>query len=233
MYIGGDIVRDGLVLHLDAGSERSYPKSGTVWKDLSGNGYDFINYQSVFNTNYFEFDGVDDNLYKNSISTTAPKLSISTDITIESIFYPFSTIIDDTSGTIIRCGLGTDIMYGIFVNRSSRSISYQYYDGSFKGFNGNNNKVNLNAWNSVIFTKQANNGSIYVNGVLDNSVTNLTNPSVIGSSIGIGATRAGTSVGSTGIDLLGRISLVKIYNRALTADEVEKNYNTTRKRFGL
>ena len=37
MYIGGDIVRDGLVLHLDAGSERSYPKSGTVWKDLSGN----------------------------------------------------------------------------------------------------------------------------------------------------------------------------------------------------
>jgi hypothetical protein len=38
MYIGGDIVRDGLVLHLDAGSERSYPKSGNVWKDLSGNG---------------------------------------------------------------------------------------------------------------------------------------------------------------------------------------------------
>ena len=38
---GPSIVRDGLVLVLDAGSERSYPGSGTTWKDLSGNGYDF------------------------------------------------------------------------------------------------------------------------------------------------------------------------------------------------
>ena len=38
---GPDIVKDGLVLALDAASERSYPGTGTTWKDLSGNGYDF------------------------------------------------------------------------------------------------------------------------------------------------------------------------------------------------
>ena len=38
---GPDIITDGLVLALDAGSERSYPGTGTTWKDLSGNGYDF------------------------------------------------------------------------------------------------------------------------------------------------------------------------------------------------
>lgn len=32
------IVRDGLVLHLDAANVKSYPGSGTTWKDLSGLG---------------------------------------------------------------------------------------------------------------------------------------------------------------------------------------------------
>ena len=30
------IVRDGLVLCLDAANPRSYPKSGTTWSDLAG-----------------------------------------------------------------------------------------------------------------------------------------------------------------------------------------------------
>ena len=38
---GPNIVKTSLVLALDAGSTRSYPGSGTVWKDLSGNGFDF------------------------------------------------------------------------------------------------------------------------------------------------------------------------------------------------
>ena len=32
------IVRDGLVLYLDAANPKSYPGSGTTWTDLSGNG---------------------------------------------------------------------------------------------------------------------------------------------------------------------------------------------------
>ena len=38
---GPNIVKTSLVLSLDAASTRSYPGSGTVWKDLSGNGFDF------------------------------------------------------------------------------------------------------------------------------------------------------------------------------------------------
>ena len=40
-YGGPDIITDGLVLSLDAGSTRSYPGSGSTWSDLSGNGHDF------------------------------------------------------------------------------------------------------------------------------------------------------------------------------------------------
>ena len=38
---GPNIVRDGLVLALDAASPRSYPGTGTTWYDLSGNNFNF------------------------------------------------------------------------------------------------------------------------------------------------------------------------------------------------
>ena len=36
VFSGAEIVNNGLVLHLDAGNNRSYPGSGTTWYDLSG-----------------------------------------------------------------------------------------------------------------------------------------------------------------------------------------------------
>jgi hypothetical protein len=38
---GGAIVRDGLVLALDAADRNSYPGTGTTWYDLSPSGYTF------------------------------------------------------------------------------------------------------------------------------------------------------------------------------------------------
>jgi len=37
-YRGPHVVTDGLVLWLDPANPRSYPGSGTVWSDMSGNG---------------------------------------------------------------------------------------------------------------------------------------------------------------------------------------------------
>ncbi len=38
---GPNIVRNGLVLYLDAANRKSYTGSGTVWQDMSGNNYNF------------------------------------------------------------------------------------------------------------------------------------------------------------------------------------------------
>ena len=69
---GATIVRDGLVLYLDAANEKSYPGSGTTWYDLSGNGNDvtLINNPtySTNNNGSFIFDGVDE--YLSSVSLT-------------------------------------------------------------------------------------------------------------------------------------------------------------------
>ena len=61
---GGDIVRDGLVLLLDAANPKSYLSGSTTWTDLSrsGNNGSLIN-GPTFNTGSggnIVFDGVDD-----------------------------------------------------------------------------------------------------------------------------------------------------------------------------
>lgn len=42
IFRGPNIVRDGLVLQLDAANTKSYSGSGTAWNDLSGNGFNFV-----------------------------------------------------------------------------------------------------------------------------------------------------------------------------------------------
>lgn len=69
---GSSIIRDGLVLHLDAANVKSYPGSGTTWFDLSGNGNNvsLINgpTHTINNKGSFIFDGT--NQYLSEVSFT-------------------------------------------------------------------------------------------------------------------------------------------------------------------
>jgi hypothetical protein len=56
------IPTNGLILHLDAANGQSYPGSGTVWYDISGQGAnaDLVNGVTWNSSGYFFFDGTDD-----------------------------------------------------------------------------------------------------------------------------------------------------------------------------
>jgi hypothetical protein len=56
------IPTNGLILHLDATNRQSYPGSGTVWYDISGQGAnaDLVNGVTWNSSGYFFFDGTDD-----------------------------------------------------------------------------------------------------------------------------------------------------------------------------
>jgi len=73
--------------------------------------------------------------------------------------------------------------------------------------------------------------SIYINGVLDSSQA-LPNP-VLSQSYPILLGVRALSGFSAGAYLPGRIGISKIYNRALSASEVQQNFNATRARFGI
>ena len=60
IFRGPNIVRDGLVLNLDAKNSKSYGGSGNTWTDLSGNGYNATKQgNATWNSNgWWEFRNV-------------------------------------------------------------------------------------------------------------------------------------------------------------------------------
>ena len=86
----------------------------------------------------------------------------------------------------------------------------------------------FNTWAHIVFIANANRTDLYINGILVGS-----NTSVAGS---FGSTSGNFRIGLTPSGAFaanGRIDLVKVYNKALTAAEVQQNFNAKRGRFGI
>ena len=83
-------------------------------------------------------------------------------------------------------------------------------------------------WYNVAMTYNSaiNSSSLYIQGVLD-ATGSAGNPSALSGTWNIGATS------STAGPVNGQISNFSIYNRALTAAEVQQNFNATRGRYGI
>jgi hypothetical protein len=228
------IVTDGLVLCLDAANRRSYPGTGTTWTDLSGNG----NNGTLENGPTFSgdngggivFDGANDyieivnnELYKFS-NTQAFSLNLWVRCTATSG-------LSQMLAFALNGGRGYYFTIDINILRTN-AFFFDYWDGSvYRGIQGNNNSVTMNTWIMLTATSASNsvnNMKVYQNGILTSyTIRGNGSPSTINYNtlpMRIGA--RGDSGYFTGI-----ISQVSIYNRALSANEVQQNYNATRWRF--
>jgi hypothetical protein len=85
----------------------------------------------------------------------------------------------------------------------------------------------LNTWYNVVGTYDGANMHIYVNGVLKN--TRVQTGTIATNSI---TAKIGTFQG-TNYNLTGRISNVSIFNRTLTANEIQQNFEALRGRYGI
>jgi hypothetical protein len=94
------------------------------------------------------------------------------------------------------------------------------------GFDGATT-ILTNTWYHAVFTRNAaGSGTIYLNGILDGSGT-LSTAAV--------QTRAFEIGGSTVLVrwLNGQIPISRLYNKALTATEIQQNFNAQRNRFNI
>lgn len=226
------IVTDGLVLCLDAGNPRSYPRIGSTFFDLSSNRTNF----TIYNGTYYSsgipsamvFDGVDDN-----IGRAAPiSLQLKNDISIEAYWKHYSSGGDDWAA-IIRVGLSSDLLYMMTSDKTNKRIILQYYENAFRNAYSTSNSVILDVFNHGVISIKNNVCSFYINGKFLNSVNVTTPTPASASEIGIGSARMGGYIGSTAQDLYGEIAVIKVYNKALSSDEVSQNFNSTRSRFGI
>jgi hypothetical protein len=210
------IVQSGLVLNLDAGASTSYPGSGTTWTDLSGNG-------------------------NNGTLTNGPTFSN-------------NTIVFDGSNDFVQCSGSITVTAATFVCWIRRNGTQGTYDGILFSRGTNTTGINFQSsnqlgyhWNDAAFT--------WASGLtipdltwcmVAVSVTNTTATAYLCQASGITTATNTVSHTSTVIDDIkigvdefsgryssGNIAQVSIYNRALTAAEVQQNFNAYRGRFGI
>jgi hypothetical protein len=221
------IVTDGLVLALDAANPKSYPGTGTSWSDLSKNEnngtlVNGVGYNSA-NKGSLVFDGINDYVdCGNTASLNA--IGGTTNITVSGWAYytayggggqPYSVI-------TVKGNPWTWLL-----ENPSRTFRFRITAGAADVNVADTSSHLLDIWYNVVGTYDGSNMRIYVNGVLKNTRAQT----------GILATNAVTAkIGTfqgTNYNLTGRISNVSIYNRALSAQEIQQNFNATRGRYGI
>jgi hypothetical protein len=218
MFTGPHLVTDGVVLCLDAANRLSYPGSGTAWNDLSGNrNTGTLVGSPTFNSSNggnIVFDG---STKRATLTTPFGKSGF----TAVSIWYNRVENVSSTSWRTLLATVSTNIHHLISQN-TSRVLGI--FDGSFRSF-GYTPPIDGYFHNYVVVYESAVNATLYVDGVFFSTINIILNleTSPIGS---IGNWNSGDY-------WAGNIAATQIYNRALSAGEIQQNYNATKTRFGL
>jgi hypothetical protein len=228
---GPKIVTDGLVLCLDAADQNSYSGSGNTWTDLSGNGNNgtLTNGTTFSNANngVFSFDGVNDSIQgPNSSSlmvTTNFTLSVWVKRTVDQSREQVLLAKNGEAGPWVGWELmfSTSNTIGLWTSGSAGS-GWDYFSYSV---------TNLD-WNNITVTFSGTSGGtgtalLYINGEYVASIQNKKTPGTPSLRVfEIGKIRNTRY-------LSGKISQAQIYNKTLTEQQIQQNYNATKGRFGL
>lgn len=212
-----DIVTDGLVLNLDAANGSSYPASGTTWTDLSGNG----NNGTLTNGPTFDpisggsivFDGVNDQIVTGYYVPGSARSYF--------VWIKYNKVTSLSGGYALT---GTQQVSAYTYVGIINGGEFYYYGGTTGG-TISGTKLQANVWYQqglVIFSDGSR--KLYLNGVEIHSATgSVGNTATLPFQVG--------RVNSGGHFVDGNIAQVSLYNRALTAAEIQQNYNAFAPRY--
>ena len=230
---GPNIVKDGLVLYLDPGSPNSYyNKTSTTIKDISGNGN----------------NGTLTNFGSQTIYDPANGGSIVFDGTNDHILLPYTgnTNNNYTFNIVMKCSNmdsnsnNRQTLFGLSYNNNFalQQFTLEIWGNSGVGFRGNGGTIeyvdffyylwstggDANSINFYTVTLNSTGHSIYVNGVLKNTINQPYTSDF--NSVYLGYRREGNYWN-------GNFYLFQMYNRVLSSNEILQNFNATKTRFGL
>lgn len=218
----------GNMLAIDAGNATSYSGSGATWNDLSGNsntvtlngGYGY----SSSDGGYITFNGSD----AFGVATHASSLNATTGYSIE--FW-----VNHVSGDYILAGKapytgGPSNQNGNYMTWLGNT--YHLFISSDGGSNVNyfaNYDAVANTWQQLVFTFDGTTANFYKNGVLGTTTTAAGPASLVATNedLLIGKRKDGYGY------LNGKLSIINMWNYALTGTQVLSNYNIYKTRYGL
>ena len=212
-YGGPDIITDGLLIALDAGSERSYSGSGTSVSNIIDNStYTLTNglVKASDKGGTWDYDGVDD--YIQGPTTSFGALSAYT--------IAFWCRRDAESRMYIGTSNNHFYWYG------DNSWRWVTSNGSAELYYSKNVSIPAGTWGYYVATYDGTNTKVYRQGVYqDNKASTGT------VNFDAGTFRFGYYAGSSTYAFNGLGGNIYLYNRALSAAEVTQNYNAQKNRF--
>ncbi len=224
MYVGPDIITDGLIFAIDAGSARSYVNPVTTVNNLAGSNtatlYNGVAF-STANGGIWDFDGGDDYaVLPNSAIPTGNQITMSFWVEVDSI--KNSSIISgssngSTQNLNIHLPWGNSVVYFDAGNGVSSTSRVQYAPTA----------AELTGWHNWVFTKNASTGvqKIFLDGVEKSSGSGRTAALPALTSVNLGRFYTALYYNN------GKMANCLIYNTDLTDIEVLQNYNAQKTRF--
>jgi hypothetical protein len=227
------VIKDGLILYLDASNLYSAPLSGgIIWKDLSlRNRVSTLNNSPTYNFNQ-----------KGSLTFNGSFQWVSTDLGVfktyagntPTISMWFKTNITSTRQALIAdyTSLGSSETTRIEISSSATGIPTNYIGGSINAASGAGvvtsiNPISANVWYNISLQRDSNNVYLYLNGELQQTLATAASAS------GTGGTSIGRGGLFNGLYLNGNIASVMVYNRCLSPNETIQNFITTKYKFGV
>ena len=228
---GNSYVKEGLIAFLDGinNTGNGHSNETTIWKDLSNHGNDATLYNNpVWSNNSIMFDGIEDY----GVLTNTASQEFSNGLTLETRVKILS--ITDFGGA----------SYNMFIDNVSSTnpvngLSFSFYKdnyeiGSRLALQENANSYTipktsesyeLNNFYTIVITYDNNNADIYINGELKNEKQKQ--GTYIQSEYAINLAKRALSEDFANIEFQN----VLIYDRALTENEVLRNYQTDMARY--
>ena len=203
-----------------------WPFNGNA-NDVSGNGNNGTVNGATLTTDRFgnsnsayNFDGGDDSIHIGQLNLTSNySISFWSNINNSQFQYPIGFGVNQTNTVDLFKGYGIGYSSSTPPCSGIGSSKYFVFDAvsTCNNFIECNNIINSSQWNQVVLSKNGNLVSIYINGILENSGTNLNLQGILDLYFGVRT------------DLFayfnGKLDDIGIWNRALTQQEITNLYN--------
>jgi len=214
------ITSKGLIYHLDIMNPlcNHTTKCYSLKNQETGDLINGLKY-SIFNgKGSLEFNGIDHYIDLNENFNFIDEQSIEVWIKPNSTGPTYQRILDKSEGNNALKG------YALIYHPILNMVYYIVNDGINKDMVAC--KIPSNKWVNIVTTKNNNTYKIYINGELKNQNTGNSNFLLTNNNLRIGAYTQ-----SNEKNFKGNLSIVKIFNNALTSKEVNINYKALKGRF--
>ena len=239
-FFQANIVTSSLILNLDAGNVVSYPGTGNVWYDLSGNNNNFTLYNGVGystdNGGCLSFDG------SNDYASSSGNINLSSyDYVVVEVFYKCNSTAaamlfehtSDWNSNTGGFGLATNADGNNQLTNCNHTNHNTEVARNYLVSDNSSWSNNLNLYSKI---SDSTGRLTYVNGNLVSFTATGGYPTGTATSPNGSFSNAVFYIGSRGGSnsfFNGRVSSLKIYGFKINASQVQQNFNTYRSRFGI